>query len=53
MEKRGSGLKKIQEETAILPTYKDDRKPSFQSSRDFFYTTIPNVNYGMDMDDLE
>lgn len=22
-------------------------KPVFDSSREFFYTTIPNVNYGM------
>lgn len=53
MEKRGSGLKKIQNETSILPTYKEDKKPSFQSSRDFFYTIIPNVNYGMDRAALE
>ena len=53
MEKRGSGLRKIQDETALLPTYKDGRKPFFESSSDFFYTTIPNVNYGMDRDDLE
>lgn len=27
--------------------------PVFESSRDFFYTTIPNVNFGMDRKDLE
>lgn len=53
MEKRGSGLRKIINETAILPTYKEDKIPSFDSSRSFFYTTIPNVNYGMDRSDLE
>lgn len=53
MEKRGSGLRKITEETTFLPTYKDDKKPFFRSSRTFFFTTIPNVNYGMSQDDLE
>ncbi len=53
MEKRGSGLRKIVSETSILPTYKDNRQPYFDSSRSFFYTTIPNVNYGMDRAALE
>lgn len=30
-----------------------DRKPVFESSREFFYTTIPNVNYGMTDADFE
>lgn len=47
MEKRGSGLRKIQDETALLPSYKEDKQPYFESSRDFFYTTLLNVNYGM------
>ena len=53
MEKRGSGLRKIQDATALLPSYKPDRKPVFESSREFFYTTIPNVNYGMADADFE
>lgn len=53
MEKRGSGLKKIINTTSMLPTYKDDKKPYFRSSRSFFFTTIPNVNYGMNRNDLE
>ena len=53
MEKRGSGLKKIIEATSILPTYKEDRRPFFRSSRSFFFTTILNVNYGMDRAALE
>lgn len=53
MEKRGSGLRKIQDATALLPSYKPDRKPIFESSREFFYTTIPNVNYGMTDADFE
>lgn len=53
MEKRGSGLRKIQDATALLPSYKADKKPFFESSREFFYTTIPNVNYGMTDADFE
>ena len=53
MEKRGSGLRKILDATALLPGYKPDRKPVFESSREFFYTTIPNVNYGMTDADFE
>ena len=53
MEKRGSGLRKIQDATALLPSYKADKKPFFESSRVFFYTTIPNVNYGMTDADFE
>lgn len=53
MEKRGSGLRKILDATALLPSFKPDRKPLFESSREFFYTTIPNVNYGMTDADFE
>lgn len=42
MEKRGSGLKKIINTTSMLPTYKDDKKPYFRSSRSFFFTTQEN-----------
>lgn len=52
-DRRGSGLRKIIEATSILPTYKEDRKPFFRSSRSFFFTTILNVNYGMDRAVLE
>lgn len=43
----------IKANTALLPSYKPDRKPIFESSREFFYTTIPNVNYGMTDADFE
>lgn len=38
---------------AVAFADKEDKIPSFDSSRSFFYTTIPNVNYGMDRSDLE
>lgn len=53
MEKRGSGLRKIRNETALLPTFTTDKIPFFRSNRVFFFTTIPNVNYGMDRAALE
>ncbi len=53
MEKRGSGLRKIQDATAMLPSYKESELPYFESSREFFYTTLLNVNYGMTDADFE
>lgn len=45
MEKRGSGLRKICRESAILPNYKEEMKPSFHSEGTQFSTTFRNVNY--------
>lgn len=45
MEKRGSGLRKICRESAILPNYKEERKPMFRSEGTVFYTVFKNVNY--------
>ncbi len=47
MEKRGTGLRKVVTLTSKLPTYTDYKKPSFRSNQSLFYTTIPNVNYGV------
>jgi len=44
MERRGSGLKKIINETESLPGYKDELKPKFRSDTSF-RVTIYNVNY--------
>lgn len=41
------------ETTSLLPTFKEDKKPFFRSSHSFFFSTIPNVNYGMEQSDLE
>lgn len=45
MDKRGSGLRRMREWTAVLPSYDEERKPFYQSSRGFFFTTLLNVNY--------
>ena len=45
MEKRGSGLKRICNETKALEVYKDDRRPVFKSSPSQFMTIIYSVDY--------
>ena len=43
--KRGSGLKRICNETKMLESYKDDRKPVFKSSPYQFMTIIYSMEY--------
>jgi ATP-dependent DNA helicase RecG len=45
MEKRGSGLKKICDESAKLPTYTKAKCPEFKSEATTFFTVIPNCNH--------
>ncbi len=45
MEKRGSGLKRICNETKALEAYKDDRRPVFKSSPSQFMTIIYSMEY--------
>ena len=45
MEKRGSGLKRICNETKALDGYKDDLKPIFKSTSSQFMTTIYSMWY--------
>ena len=47
MERRGSGLKKIINETKNLPGYTDDLKPQFFSDTSF-RVVIKNMNYNAD-----
>ena len=47
MEKRGSGLKRICNETKALEAYKDDRRPVFKSSPSQFMTVIYSVDYNI------
>lgn len=44
MEKRGSGLRKICDETAKLPNFTLDKMPMFESAGQTFMTTVYNVN---------
>ena len=45
MEKRGSGLKRICNETMALDGYRDELKPVFKSSPSQFITVIYSVEY--------
>lgn len=45
MEKRGSGLKRICNETMILDGYRDDLKPVFKSTTSQFMTIIYSMEY--------
>ncbi len=45
MEKRGSGLKRICNETKALEGYKEDLKPVFKSTTSQFMTTIYSMGY--------
>ena len=45
MEKRGSGLKRICNETKALDGYKDELKPVFKSTSSQFMTTIYSMEY--------
>ena len=45
MEKRGSGLKRIMNETKELEGYKDELKPVFKSTTSQFMTIIYSVDY--------
>ena len=45
MERRGSGLKKIIDETAKLPGYTESLKPEFRSTPSEFHVILKNVNY--------
>lgn len=45
MEKRGSGLRKICNETSKLPGFTESKEPRFRSQATSFYTELPNNNY--------
>lgn len=46
MERRGSGIRKILDETAKLPGYTDELKPTFRSTHSSFHVILKNLNYG-------
>jgi len=49
VERRGSGLKKITEETKLLYGYTDNYKPEFRSSRRDFRVILKNMNYSAEV----
>ena len=53
MERRGSGLTKILNETAKLPGYEDSMKPEFFSTPSDFRVVLKNVNYSTVTDTVQ
>lgn len=53
VERRGSGLKKIKDETANLYGYTDEFAPRFVSNQSEFHVILKNMNYGNLVGDLE
>jgi ATP-dependent DNA helicase RecG len=47
IERRGSGLKKIRNETAELYGYTESRAPEFESTRTAFHAVLKNMNYNL------
>jgi ATP-dependent DNA helicase RecG len=45
IERRGSGLRKIKNETEALYGYTSERAPTFESTRTAFHVTLKNMNY--------
>lgn len=52
MEKRGSGLRKIRNETSLLPGFTEVKEPRFRSQATSFYTELLNNNYQRLKNDL-
>ena len=52
MERRGSGLTKIVEETEILNGYSHEFKPQFYSTHSNFKVVLKNLNYGFLQSDV-
>ena len=48
IERRGSGIKKIRNETSGLFGYTDELAPEFKSTRTEFRVILKNVNYNLD-----
>lgn len=53
MEKRGSGLKKMQHLSSTLPTFDGIATPVFKSDARSFFTTFRNINYGKTEEDFQ
>jgi ATP-dependent DNA helicase RecG len=48
IERRGSGLKKIRDETSYLYGYTEKYAPTFRSTPTAFHVTLRNMNYSTD-----
>lgn len=53
MERKGSGFGKIISGYEFQVNYSEDKKPSFRSDRYQFTVVLPNLNYGVDEENIE
>lgn len=52
MERRGSGFKKIIDGYKTQANFNKKKIPTFDSSNSFFRVTLPNLNYGIELNDF-
>lgn len=53
MERRGSGFRKIRDAYQYSPNFRVDRMPRFSSDATDFYVVLPNLNYGVNIEDFQ
>jgi len=53
MERRGSGFRKIRDAYQYSPNFRADRMPRFSSDATDFYVVLPNLNYGVNLEDFQ
>ena len=53
MERRGSGFRKIRDAYQYSPNFCVDRMPRFSSDATDFYVVLPNLNYGVNIEDFQ
>ena len=53
MERRGSGFRKIRDAYQYSPNFRVDCMPRFSSDATDFYVVLPNLNYGVDIEDFQ
>lgn len=53
MERRGSGFRKIRDAYQYSPNFRVDRMPRFSSDATDFYVVLPNLNYGVNVEDFQ
>lgn len=53
MERKGSGFGRIISSYEFQANYSEDKKPKFHSDRYQFTVLLPNLNYGVDEQNVE
>jgi len=53
MERRGSGFRKIRDAYLYSPNFRTECMPRFSSDATDFYVVLPNLNYGVALEDFQ